>query len=106
NHVTTLNLFCVVNGDRVSSAFKVKPDTKSDVSDLKNIMSEIETEPYPYKPKDLVLWHVTIPAGEEKVITADNISPKAPLMGGVSLERAFKDGIPEDTIHIIVEQPK
>ncbi|KAF8951342.1 hypothetical protein BGZ46_004019 [Entomortierella lignicola] len=58
---------------------------------------------------DLIIWRASIPIDEDaddEIIMAINIDSKKLLMATCSLSKAFKDGIPEDTIHIIVRRPK
>ncbi|KAF9196896.1 hypothetical protein BGZ49_002675 [Haplosporangium sp. Z 27] len=91
----------------VSNAFPVELSQEKVVGHLKNaIFEEIRTESDTFKAKDLVLWLVTMPTEEEKVVTADSIEHKVLLMGSHRLSKYFEDGAPEDFIHVIVERPK
>ncbi|KAG0258557.1 hypothetical protein BG011_003224 [Mortierella polycephala] len=106
----TLFLFCLISGELASNAFPVKISSDETVGQLKKL---IKTE----KPnalegidaKDLVLWRVTIPVNEydeDEIITTDKVDAKRLLKGTETLSKAFKDGAPGDTIHIIITQPK
>ncbi|KAF9425195.1 hypothetical protein BGZ76_003385, partial [Entomortierella beljakovae] len=59
---------------------------------------------------DLTIWHVSIPVNgdaSDEAITANNIDTKKLLMATTaSLSGTFKNGIPEGTIHIVIERPK
>ncbi|KAG0012082.1 hypothetical protein BGZ80_000214, partial [Entomortierella chlamydospora] len=105
--VIKLNLLCVVSDEHASSAFPVEISSDKTVGVLKKaIMEEIRVESDTFRSKDLVLWLIAIPTGDEKLITADSVNSKVLLMGGDKLAKSFKDGAPEDYIHVIVERPK
>lgn len=105
-----LFLFCLISGELASNAFSVKTSTDETVGQLKKL---IKTEtPNALKgiaAKDLVLWRVMIPVNEDnedEIITTDKVDAKRLLKGTETLSKAFKGGAPEDTIHIIIAQPK
>ncbi|KAF9163131.1 hypothetical protein BGX20_001429, partial [Mortierella sp. AD010] len=107
---TTLTLFCVMSGEQASSAFPVEISSDKTVGALKNtLMEEIRTETDRFKPKDLTLWRTNIPIDEDaddEIITVPSTASKQLLKGTGTLSKIFKDGIPDGTIHIIIERPK
>ncbi|KAF9186678.1 hypothetical protein BGZ51_001811 [Haplosporangium sp. Z 767] len=128
-----LTLLCVISGELASNAFKVKLDINSDVSELKELIKTKKTPEFDdIAANTLTLWHVTISVDDDvgdEIITATSITTKRLLKGtgkiskafGIEVpgdssserlfkekgtsSRTFEDGIPEDTIHIIVERP-
>ncbi|KAF9921309.1 hypothetical protein BGZ67_000596, partial [Mortierella alpina] len=108
---TTLNLFCVIGGELASSAFKIKADVKSDISDFKKAI--IKEKPNAFEHVDaneLVLWRAKIPfdenAEEENIITLDSLDDKTKLGNPrTCLSKLFPDS-PDDTTYIFIERPK
>ncbi|KAF9197500.1 hypothetical protein BGZ49_002022 [Haplosporangium sp. Z 27] len=107
---TTFTLFCIVNGEQASNAFPVKISSTETIGEFKNAIKREKPSAFKQiEASDLIIWRVSIPIDEDAVdemIIAINIDSKKLLMATGSLSKAFKDGIPEDTIHIIVERPK
>ncbi|KAF9369135.1 hypothetical protein BGX21_006142, partial [Mortierella sp. AD011] len=108
---TSLNLRCVISSELASTAFLMKNiPSNSDVDDLKEAIWTKKKSLFE-NVKDasqLGLWRVTIPIVEEEpdeVITAANINSKR-IMKGKAILAYLQNGVPEDTIHIIVERPK
>ncbi|KAF9433003.1 hypothetical protein BGZ76_010018, partial [Entomortierella beljakovae] len=73
----TLTILCILSGEMASNAFPVELSPENAVGNLKKaIFEEIRTESDIFKAKDLVLWHISMPTGEERVNTADSIEIK------------------------------
>ncbi|KAF8903756.1 hypothetical protein BGZ58_006582, partial [Dissophora ornata] len=79
-----LMLFCLVNGEPASNAFKVKADVNWDVSDLKAAIKAEQTPAFDdITAHNLVLWRVTIPviAGNiHEPVLLNEIDPKTELI--------------------------
>ncbi|KAI8599789.1 hypothetical protein EDD21DRAFT_294243, partial [Dissophora ornata] len=106
-----LTLFCVISGGLASSAFPAEISSDKTVGVLKKaIIAENPNEFKHIDAKDLVLWRATVPidenAGGESIITLDDLDDKTKLGNPTKrLSKVFEDGVPEDTIHILIERP-
>ncbi|KAF9342440.1 hypothetical protein BGX26_007522, partial [Mortierella sp. AD094] len=103
----TLNLCCVISGNKASTASDFDIDRNWKVSKLKE---KIQQRKFPElrDPDEIDLWAVTIPLivdEEDKEITAASVSSKQPMKGALVISQYFPHA-PPNTIHIIVEQPK
>ncbi|KAF8926060.1 hypothetical protein BGZ58_000227, partial [Dissophora ornata] len=106
----TLTLFCLVDGQSTSQAFKVEIDGNASIFRFKEaILDKIGNAGF--KAKDLVLWQVTISidenAGNESIIiTLDGLDDKTKLSNPrTCLSKLFPEN-PADNTYIIVEPPK
>jgi hypothetical protein len=109
----TLTLFCLIEGDSTSYAFKVRIlDTHTDVSDLKKAIVGEKPNAFEHvDPNDLVLWKVSIPIidNDETPILLDNArcGDKKKLGPATRLSKVFPpEELAEETVHIVVERPK
>ncbi|KAF9356280.1 hypothetical protein BGX26_005463, partial [Mortierella sp. AD094] len=111
---STLNLCCVLEDDWSSNAFPIEDmpsgmtvgKLKTAIWNDKKALLENENAK---DASQLKLWRVTIPTGKgvpDTLTKVGSVEGKELLMGGATLSGYFKDGAPENTIHIIVEQPK
>ncbi|KAF9992477.1 hypothetical protein BGZ80_004047 [Entomortierella chlamydospora] len=106
---STLSIFCVLSGELASTAFPIEISSNKTVGVLKDTI--IGKKPSAFEhidANDLKLWRVTIPIDDDEpdeVISASNLDTKRLLKGTGTLAKAFKDGVPEDTIHIVIERP-
>lgn len=107
-----LTLFCVVNGESTSNAFKVKLDRDADVSDLKKLI-KIEKAPRfdDVAADELTLWRVSLPIGsadDELPITLNAMADGGKRKLGLTDELldVFGKKPPKKTIHVVVERPK
>ncbi|KAF9090364.1 hypothetical protein BGX27_002282, partial [Mortierella sp. AM989] len=110
SRATTLTLFCIVSGEQASNAFPIKVSSTETIGEFKNAIKMGKPSAFKHiEASDLVIWRVSIPIDEDaddETIAANNIDSKRLLKATGSLSNAFKDGVPEGTIHIIVERPK
>ncbi|KAF9950482.1 hypothetical protein BGZ65_006591, partial [Modicella reniformis] len=107
-----LTIWCMVDCESTSAAFKVKLSPTDDVADLRKL---IKTE----KPKrfanvdadELTLWKVSIPvviAHKHENITLNSLDPKNKgdeLHPTDELEDVFNGQPTKKTIHILVQLP-
>ncbi|KAF9338699.1 hypothetical protein BGX26_009591, partial [Mortierella sp. AD094] len=104
----TLNLCCVISGNKASTASSFGIDKSLEVSRLKEAIRQRKF-PELRDADEIVLWRVAIPVTvdeEDKEITTTSISSKQLMKGGLDLSQYFRDGAPPpSSIHIIVEQP-
>ncbi|KAF9182559.1 hypothetical protein BGZ51_004679 [Haplosporangium sp. Z 767] len=106
----TLSLFCLLSGELMSNAFKVKLDINSDVSDLKKLIKAEKAPEFDDIAADrLKLWRVTIPivAGNiHKAVVLNKIDSKTELVPTDEIPEAFKKTPPKKSVHIIIERPQ
>ncbi|KAF9151198.1 hypothetical protein BGX20_005480, partial [Mortierella sp. AD010] len=106
----TLSIFCILSGELASAAFPIEISCNKTVGALKReILRLYPSEFKDIDDKDLKLWRVTIPIADDEpdeLISASNLDTKRLLKGTGTLSKAFQDGVPEDTIHVIIERPK
>ncbi|KAF9343463.1 hypothetical protein BGX26_005689, partial [Mortierella sp. AD094] len=105
---TTLNLCCVISGKWASSAFIMEniPSGMA-VGTLREAIWAKNSKTFEHiDAKDLMLWLVAMPTGEEQEIAASNVSDKKLLIGGEPISEYFENGASRKTIHIIVEPRK
>ncbi|KAF9185850.1 hypothetical protein BGZ50_002847 [Haplosporangium sp. Z 11] len=104
----TLSLFCLLSGELMSNAFKVKLDINSDVSDLKKLIKAEKAPEFDDIAADrLKLWRVTIPivAGNiHKAVVLNKIDSKTELVPTDEIPEAFKKTPPKKSVHIIIER--
>ncbi|KAF8967581.1 hypothetical protein BGZ46_000131 [Entomortierella lignicola] len=107
---TTLVLFCIISGEQASNAFPIKISSTETIGEFKNAIKRGKPSAFKHiESSDLVIWRVSIPIDEDaddETIMTNNIDSKKLLKATGSLSNAFKDGISEGIIHIIVERPK
>ncbi|KAF9437075.1 hypothetical protein BGZ76_002041 [Entomortierella beljakovae] len=103
---TTINLFCIISGEKLSNAFlleNILPSIK--VGKLKEYILNRENKLEHLDPDNLKLWVVDIPIEEgtaEKIILPDDFDDKKSMMEG-EISQYFQLGASESTAHIIVE---
>src|SRR4051812_25396114 len=103
----SISFFCIVEGDEVSRAFEVKVKDTLTVSGLKEkIVQEKRNKFKNADSVDLDLWQVKIPITEEteNVILLDSTGMKKKLLPSNTMSKVFSDGVPEETISILVEK--
>ncbi|KAG0010902.1 hypothetical protein BGZ81_002492, partial [Podila clonocystis] len=107
---TLMTLFCIVDGEATSSAFSIKIPPNDNVDDLKNLIKTKKTPEFEDVAADkLTLWKVSIPIidGNEIPILLDdfNKEDKKKLGPATRLSKVFLEGLPEETVNIIVQRP-
>ncbi|KAI7815833.1 hypothetical protein BC939DRAFT_83289 [Gamsiella multidivaricata] len=104
---STLNLFCLVDGDKTTFSVEIDP-TKS-VDHLKDLVKAKQTPDFDdITAKDLTLWRVSIPIvpkSERKEILLADAASKEELDETDDIADVFTDTPPKKTIHIIVQRP-
>ena len=110
NHLT---LFCLVDGETTSNAFKIKNiPSSNDVDDLRKAIKDEKAIDFSDIDADkLTLWRVSIHIPEddddEIPILLNNIvtKDKKKLGPATRLSKVFPTELPDETIHIIVQRP-
>ncbi|KAG0085100.1 hypothetical protein BGZ93_008019 [Podila epicladia] len=105
-----LNLFCLVEGESISSAFPIKTLPHDSTGDLKRlIMAEVLDTFNGVNTKDLTIWRVSIPNDDDDddiPILLNNVTSDKKKLGlATRLSKVFPRELPEETIHIIVQRP-
>ncbi|KAI1311274.1 hypothetical protein EDD11_003520 [Mortierella claussenii] len=107
----TLTLFCLISGERLSTAFPVEVLSSKTVGALKNAIKLEKATAFEHiDANDLVLWKATVPtdenAGTKRIVTHSTLDNKTELDNPrTSLSKLFPESLDDDT-YIIVEQPK
>ncbi|KAF9191507.1 hypothetical protein BGZ51_007221 [Haplosporangium sp. Z 767] len=106
----TLSLFCLISGELSSDAFLVNISSDETIDQLKKLIKFKKSPEFDdIAANNLTAWCVMIPVAEDaedEIFTIDKVDAKRLLKGKETLSEAFKSGVPEDTIHIIIERPK
>ncbi|KAG0015174.1 hypothetical protein BGZ80_010005 [Entomortierella chlamydospora] len=105
-----LIIFCIVSGEKASNAFPIKIPSSETIGEFKKAVKREKPSAFTnIEASDLVIWRVSIFIDEEaddETITTNSIDSKKLLKATSLLSNAFNDGVPRDTIHIIIERPK
>ncbi|KAF9198642.1 hypothetical protein BGZ59_004467, partial [Podila verticillata] len=105
NNVT---LFCLIEGESVSTAFEVEVASAKTISTLKNLIVDGNQAPAfrDFAAKDLVLWRASIPDDKQgSAITVDALDDKTELNNPrAKLSKLFPES-PDDNTYIIVQWP-
>ncbi|KAF9323290.1 hypothetical protein BG006_001596, partial [Podila minutissima] len=105
NHLT---LFCIVDGESVSHAFKLKNIPSSDdVDDLKDLIKTKQSPDFDdVVANKLTLWRVTIPEDKQSAaITIDALRDKTELNDPRELLSELFPENPDRNTYIIVQRP-
>ncbi|KAI1302991.1 hypothetical protein EDD11_005444 [Mortierella claussenii] len=111
---TLKKLFCLVDGETASRAFPIKVAHDDTVGDLKDLIKIKKAPEFDDIVADsLTLWRVSIPIvgddkDEEFPLQLNDSLPadKNKLSPATLLLKVFPDGLPEETVHIIVQRPQ
>ncbi|CAB4422238.1 unnamed protein product [Rhizophagus irregularis] len=100
-------LWCLVDGDTLSSAFPVDIEPNKIIGHLKDSVRRKIGAPDNVKVKDIELWRVNVPFEEfkENSILLNNIEVKEKLFPTVKISSVFDDEISELKFHFIVKVP-
>ncbi|CAB4422607.1 unnamed protein product [Rhizophagus irregularis] len=100
-------LWCLVDGDTLSSAFPVDIEPNKTIGHLKDSVRRKIGVPDNVKAKDIELWRVNVPFEEfkENSILLNNIEVKEKLFPTVKISSVFDDEISELKFHFIVKVP-
>ncbi|KAK3845747.1 MAG: hypothetical protein J3R72DRAFT_435542 [Linnemannia gamsii] len=108
NHLT---LFCLVDGEAISNAFSDEIDPTKSVDHLENLIKTAKTPDFDSIAADkFTLWRVSFLITEENdetPILLDNVisKDKTKLGPATRLSKVFPSGLPEESVHIIVQHP-
>ncbi|KAG0010901.1 hypothetical protein BGZ81_002491, partial [Podila clonocystis] len=108
---TLMTLFCLVDGEATSSAFSIKIPPNDTVDDLKNLIKTKKTPEFEdVAANELTLWRVSIPITDDDdavPIKLNNVTnkDKKKLGPATRLSKGFPEGLPEETVNIIVQRP-
>ncbi|KAF9307972.1 hypothetical protein BG003_011801 [Podila horticola] len=105
-----LTLFCLVDGASTFNAFCIKISSNDTVHDLKKLIKTENTNDFSdIDASKLTLWRVSIPItddDDEIPIMLNNVnSNKKRLHPAICLLKVFPEGLPEETVHIIIQRP-
>ncbi|KAF9205589.1 hypothetical protein BGZ59_000392, partial [Podila verticillata] len=104
-----LTLFCVIEGDSTSKAFSIKASPSDNVRVLTQLIRDARAPHYDDIPLGQPFFRkVSIPddpANEKEPVKLDKIEFWQ-LTPTDTVGKAFKDGAPAKTIHIVVFQPE
>ncbi|KAF9169950.1 hypothetical protein BGX21_009097 [Mortierella sp. AD011] len=107
---TTLTIFCIISGEKASNAFPIKTPSTETIGEFKKAVKIEKPSAFTsIEASDLMIWRASIFIDEdadEETITTDSVDSKKLLKATSLLSNAFNDGVPRDTIHIIIERPK
>jgi len=104
----TLSLFCVVEGQPLSEAFKITIPLTADVADLRvAIKAEKAITFFDVDADTIILWSVSIPNedDDDEPIMLVNVPEKKKLRGASKLSKVFPKKPSDEMIHIIVQPP-
>ncbi|KAK3804974.1 MAG: hypothetical protein JOS17DRAFT_769047, partial [Linnemannia elongata] len=104
-----LTIFCLVDGEAPSHAFSIKAKKEDTVDDLRKLIKvELPDAFNGLEAMDLTLWHVSVAITDDDdddlPIPLDSLSKKK-LRPATRLSKVFFDGLPDETVHIIVNRP-
>ncbi|KAG0253847.1 hypothetical protein BGZ95_006191, partial [Linnemannia exigua] len=108
-----LTLFCLVDGESLSSAFPVEIESSKTIGHLKKLIkTETPDKFIGVNVRDLALWRVSIPISNvdnnnlgallDKVPDKDKMNLTSPAM---RLSEIFPEGLLDRTVHVIVHPP-
>ncbi|KAG0250838.1 hypothetical protein BG011_008048 [Mortierella polycephala] len=102
-----LTLFCLVKGDPTSRAFPLTILPTETIGHLKKLIkAEMAVEFNDVDASTLTLWLVSVAVadyGDESPILLDTLNEKMKLHPTSKIAKVFGRGVPEDSIHIIVD---
>ncbi|KAF9323662.1 hypothetical protein BG006_001251 [Podila minutissima] len=104
-----LTLFCLVDGEGTSNAFSVKIASTDTVDDLKELIKNKKPVDFEHvDANNLSLWHVSVPDDDDNdlPVLLNSVPEKKKLKATAKLSKVFGIGVPEDTIHVIVQRPQ
>ncbi|KAG0321433.1 hypothetical protein BG000_003238 [Podila horticola] len=108
---TLLTLFCLVDGEVASNAFSVEIEPTKTIDGLKKLIkAEKSPEFNDVVATELTLWRVSIPItddNDEVPIKLNNVTnkDKKKLGHATRLSKVFVEGLPEETVSIIIQRP-
>ncbi|KAF9437614.1 hypothetical protein BGZ76_011868 [Entomortierella beljakovae] len=104
-----LSLLCVIDGKASEEAFSVSISKDDNVFDLQKLIMKKKPQEFGnLEPECLLIWKVDIqvPNNKESTLTLRDLDKKKLLRRKKRVSKAFEDGIPDNTISIIVATPQ